>query len=616
MHGLSSILDAPDYWLTRLLVQRGLGVIYLAAFLNALNQYPALLGDRGLLPASRRLGRAHLRHSPSLFHLRYSDGLLRLAAGVGVAASVAVILGLPELAAAPVSMATWCVLWALYLSIVNSGQTFYAFGWETLLCEAGFLAIFLGPSSTAPSAVMIWLLRWLVLRLELGAGLIKLRGDRCWRDLTCLYYHHETQPMPNPLSWFFHNLPRPLHRLEVAGNHVAQLAAPLALMAPQPAAAYAALLIIATQLWLFASGNFSWLNAITIVLALSGLESAWQLAATIGVALLVAVLSWWPVRNMASRHQNMNASFNALHLVNTYGAFGSITRVRHEVVIEGSDEIALTPGTAWREYEFKGKPGDVRRRPPQVAPYHLRLDWMMWFAALSWRYAEGWLLPLMGRLLAGDARTLRLLGRNPFPDRPPVHVRALLYRYRFTTWEERRRSRAWWARQLVGEYVPPLGRVREQPDQPAPSRRSSPPRRGIQVCAPRQGWTGQGVDSTRRISSRSEASEIGLVSNPRAPAAAARSGSSRESRPVTISTRAPGETASRRRQTSRPSIPGMLMSRRTRSNGDLCTAWSASSALWAGWVRKPCISMKAATVRASRTLSSTIRTVGDRCPPD
>jgi hypothetical protein len=152
----------------------------------------------------------------------------------------------------------------------------------------------------------------------------------------------------------------------------------------------------------------------------------------------------------------MNASFNSLHLVNTYGAFGSVTRVRNEVVIEGTSDAMLTPSTQWQEYQFKGKPGDPRRAPPQVAPYHLRLDWMMWFAALSPAYARGWFPALLERLLDNDRATLKLLRRNPFGDEPPRHVRALLYRYRFTTPRERRETGAWWTRRLLGAYVEPV----------------------------------------------------------------------------------------------------------------------------------------------------------------
>ena len=152
----------------------------------------------------------------------------------------------------------------------------------------------------------------------------------------------------------------------------------------------------------------------------------------------------------------MNANFNQLHLVNTYGAFGSVSRNRDEVIVEGTDAAAIEPDATWREYEFKGKPGDVRRLPPQFAPYHLRLDWLMWFLPLSSRYGERWFVPFLIKLLEGDRPTLALLRSNPFPDAPPRFVRARLYRYRFTTAAERRASGAWWSRTLIGEYMPPV----------------------------------------------------------------------------------------------------------------------------------------------------------------
>src|SRR5438874_2525868 len=244
---LAEWLHAADYTIARLVLQRGLGLVYLVAFLVALEQFPALLGERGVLPVARFLARASFRESPSLFYFRYSDRLLRAVALAGIVLSLAIILGLPDRWPAPLTIAAWLVLWALYLSIVNVGQTFYAFGRESLLLEAGFLAAFLGPASSPVPAPIIWLFRWLLFRLEFGAGLIKMRGDACWRDLTCLYYHHETQPMPNPLSWYFHRLPRVLHRAEVLGNHFAQLVVPWFLFAPQPVATVAGLLIVLTE---------------------------------------------------------------------------------------------------------------------------------------------------------------------------------------------------------------------------------------------------------------------------------------------------------------------------------------------------------------------------------
>jgi hypothetical protein len=458
-------LTAEGSWLSRLLLQRSLAGVYLVAFLVARNQFPALLGERGLTPVPRYLRHVSFRRAPSIFHWRYSDRLLRAVTWVGIAAAAACLVGVPERGPLAVSMLAWAVLWLLYLSIVNVGQIWYGFGWESLLLEAGFLAIFLGSDATTPPVLILWAFLWLLFRLEFGAGLIKLRGDRCWRDLTCLQYHHETQPMPNPLSRWFHLLPRSLHRVEVLANHGTQLVVPWFLFAPQPVAAGAAVVVLVTQGWLVLSGNFSWLNVLTMTLALAALDlggappdlsaPAWHQALVVGVAALVVVLSWWPVRNMIGRRgQAMNASFNQLHLVNTYGAFGSVTKVRHEIVIEGA--ASPGPDPEWREYEFKGKPGDVHRRPPQVAPYHLRLDWLMWFAALSPAYGDAWFGPLLRKLLEGDQQTLRLLRANPFPDAPPAVVRARLYRYRFTTRAERKATGARWHRTLVGEYAGPI----------------------------------------------------------------------------------------------------------------------------------------------------------------
>ncbi len=467
-------LEAPDYWLARFVFQRALAAIYLIAFVVAARQFAPLLGERGLLPAPEYVRAVAFRRSPSLFHFRYSDRLLAAVAWSGAALALCALVGLPDAWPIPLTMLLWAALWALYLSIVNVGQTFYSFGWETLLLEAGFLAIFLGPAWTTPPVTLIWLLRWLLFRVEFGAGLIKIRGDRCWRDLTCLYFHHETQPMPGPLSWYFHHLPRPLHRAEVLGNHFAQLVVPFFLFFPQPIATVAGLVILATQSWLLLSGNFSWLNVLTMALAVASFDNAalewllpialptlvaepWHQWLVVGVTIVIVLLSYRPARNLLSRRQLMNSSFDPLHLVNTYGAFGSITKERHEVAIEGTDEVVLTPGTVWREYGFRAKPGDVRRRPPQFAPYHLRLDWLMWFAAMSSPMYHEWFVPFVVKLLEADPATLRLVGSDPFAGARPRFVRATLYLYRFTTPRERRETGDWWVRSRVDEYLRPVG---------------------------------------------------------------------------------------------------------------------------------------------------------------
>ncbi|MFI6494814.1 lipase maturation factor family protein [Streptomyces sp. NPDC050564] len=470
----------PNFWLTRMLFQRGLAVLYCVAFIGSALQFRGLIGQRGLLPVPCFTARVPFRRAPSIFQLHYSDRFFASVAWTGAAGSAAVAAGAADLVPLWAAMAMWALLWVLYLSIVNVGQTWYGFMWEYLLLEAGFLAVFFGNDDVAPPVLVRWLMVWLLFRLEFGAGLIKLRGDRCWRDLTCLYYHHETQPMPGPLSWFFHHLPRPVHRVEVAANHVAQLVVPFALFTPQPVASIAAGLVITTQLWLVASGNFAWLNWLTIMLALSAIGGspvthalglpapprfaaapAWFESSVVAMAALVVVLSYWPARNLLSRSQVMNASFTPLHLVNTYGAFGSVGRTRYELIAEGTAETQITEGTVWKEYAFKGKPGNPRRLPPQVAPYHLRLDWLMWFAALSPLYAAAWFPALLLALLENNPAVLRLLRRNPFPGSPPVFVRIRLYEFHFTSWSELRATGAWWNRTLVGEFVPPVAKREE-----------------------------------------------------------------------------------------------------------------------------------------------------------
>ena len=465
--------EAETFWLTRALFQRSMGLLYLVAFLAALHQFCPLLGERGLLPVPQFLKYAKFSQAPSLFFLHYSDRFLRAVACAGIALSLLAATGLSERLGTLFSMAVWTALWVLYLSIVNVGQTFYAFGWESMLLEAGFFTIWFGAAKTASPAAVVWLLRWMLFRVMFGAGLIKLRGDPCWRDLTCLLYHYETQPIPNPLSWTFHHMPVWFHKLGVGVNHFVELVVPFGFFAPQPICAVAGILTILFHAFLIVSGNFSWLNYLTIILAFSCfsdcLLSRWlplpagalQPRAPVHEAALwamvgaVALLSVEPIKNLVSRRQMMNYSFNPVHLVNTYGAFGSITRQRFEIIVEGTRETALTPDTRWQEYEFKAKPGSVSRGLPLVAPYHLRLDWLMWFAAMSDIRHHPWVYRLAEKLLQGDRGMLGLMARNPFPDAPPRFLRMRLYRYRFTSPEERKATGDWWSRTYVGEYLPP-----------------------------------------------------------------------------------------------------------------------------------------------------------------
>ncbi len=392
--------------------------------------------------------------------------------------SLVALTGLSERFSTLFSATIWALLWLLYLSLVNVGQVFYGFGWETILLESGFLAIFLGARKTKPPRIVLWLLLWVLFRIMFGAGMIKLRGDSCWRDLTCLYYHYETQPLPNPISWYLHHLPHWWLKTCVLFTHIIELIAPWFLFAPwRRVRILTGLLMLYFQLTLIVSGNLSWLNYVTLALCIPCFDDQFlsrfirihhskpttsSLAHRIAVGALTALvllLSIRPTLNLFSREQAMNASFEPLHLVNTYGAFGSISRDRYEIILEGTDAAVPSDDAIWRAYEFKGKPGDPHRRPPFVSPWHWKLDWQMWFAAMSdYRY-HPWILNLVSKLLANDPHTLGLLANNPFPNTRPKFIRADLYLYHFT---DNRTDGNWWKREKVARYLPPLSL--EDPD--------------------------------------------------------------------------------------------------------------------------------------------------------
>lgn len=476
----------PHYKLTRFVFLRALGFVYFVAFVCLARELDGLLSSRGILPVEPFLqrvaehapsGGAAFWRLPSLFWLTCSDTSLTLCAWLGVIASLVVVLGYAN---------AWLLgsLWAVYLSFVNVGQIFYGYGWEMLLLETGFLAIFLAPVTRGspvrtdePSHLVVFLLRWTLFRLMFGAGLIKIRGDACWVELTCLIHHYETQPNPHVLSWLWHQAPPLFHQLSVLVNHFVELIVPWGYFGPRRIRHAAGALTIVFQLALVLSGNLSFLNWLTIALAVACFDDrCWQrllptaitqhighecaepratralFAARFVLFLVVLLLSINPVLNMLSPRQRMNASFDPLHLVNTYGAFGSVGKKRHEVVLEGAYAPRGGAAIAWREYAFRCKPGDLSEAPCWVTPFHRRLDWQMWFAASSDYERQPWIVSLVHRLLEGEPRVLQLLAENPFPEAPPDFVRARVYQYRFVEFGRD----GWWSRTLVGEYLRPL----------------------------------------------------------------------------------------------------------------------------------------------------------------
>ncbi|XP_038064313.1 lipase maturation factor 1-like [Patiria miniata] len=512
--GQSVDLEPNSYWLTRIVFLRSLAFIYLTAFLVALHQNKQLMGRDGLLPTRLYLDRIKnyvggevnvqaLSFAPTILWFVDVEGAvdywLDALAYAGVALSgFVLVLG-------SANMVVMVMLWLLYHSLVSVGQRWYSFGWESQLLETGFLAIFMCPllslrqypRRTPTPWVTLWGYRWLIFRIMIGAGLIKIRGDQCWRDLTCMNYHYETQPVPNPISYYLHQTPEAMHKFETLSNHFVELVVPIFILIPwRPTMLLAGGIQIFFQVVLIISGNLSFLNWLTILPSLCCFDDrslAWLFPgwlsgakatvrqiqredrdgtgpqATIGVyvrrvlhislALLIAYLSIPVVSNLLSTRQAMNTSFDPLRLVNTYGAFGSITKERTEVIFEGTYATnPKDPSAVWLEYEFICKPGNVTRRPCLISPYHYRLDWLMWFAAFQSYESNPWLVHLAGKFLYNDEGMTSLIAHNPFQNgNPPRFVRALHYRYQYTKiGSKQSQEGAWWTRKFLKSYLPPV----------------------------------------------------------------------------------------------------------------------------------------------------------------
>jgi lipase maturation factor 1 len=427
---------------------RALGLIYLVAFLSFGVQAIGLIGQRGIEPlrdfvsALRESG--GVRDAPIIFWLASSDAAIRAVWIGGALAAVVAIAGRWQRSALAVCLVLW-------ISISVAGQDFLSFQWDILLSEVGFLAIF-----ASDSRIMVWLFRWLLFRLMFFSGAVKLlSGDPTWRNLTALRFHYETQPLPTPLAWYMEQLPLGFQKASTAVTFVAELLVPVLFFAPKPVRRIAAVVTIALQLLILATGNYTFFNWLAIALCMWlyiepertwNAKVEWPLAAFIAVTTTLLFLELFGVPMPPGPGAVMH-TVAPLRIVNSYGLFAVMTTERPEIVVEGSVD-----GLDWRAYEFRDKPGDVHRAPPMVAPHQPRLDWQMWFAALGSYQQNRWFVNFMIRLLQGEPTVTRLLAYNPFPDVPPKFVRARVYQYHFTRWG----SRDWWTREERGTYFPPV----------------------------------------------------------------------------------------------------------------------------------------------------------------
>jgi predicted DCC family thiol-disulfide oxidoreductase YuxK len=498
-------VEPPQHFLVRWLFLRSLAIIYLIAFISLWTQILGLVGQNGILPAKSTM--ENLQHQvtaanigieryhlfPTLCWVSASDRALQWQCAIGVIFSILVFIGL---APAPCLF----LLWLIYLSLCTICREFLGFQWDILLLETGFLGIFFAPftllprvyRTAAPSRTVFWLLRWLLFCLMFQSGCVKLlSGDPTWHNLTALTFHYETQPLPTWIGWYAHQLPVWFQKTSTALMLGIELVFPFLILAPRRPRFFGCAALAALQIFILLTGNYCFFNLLTIILCFTLLDDAalnnfvpkklqhffspqppslhtrfaWlrriinvSLACVFLVTSLLQFSSMfrlplpWP-RPIIAAYEWLSP----FRTFSSYGLFAVMTTSRPEIIVEGSND-----GVTWLEYEFKYKPGDLKRRPKFVAPHQPRLDWQMWFAALSDYRRNPWLINFCVRVLQGSPEVLGLLERNPFPNGPPRYIRAVVYDYHFTDFDTRRKTGAWWRRELKGDYLPAISLRNEQ----------------------------------------------------------------------------------------------------------------------------------------------------------
>ncbi|MCG8324031.1 MAG: lipase maturation factor family protein, partial [Thiotrichales bacterium] len=424
---------------------RCLGLIYLIAFISFYVQASALIGSEGILPLEYYLNAVREEYGsnaylalPTLFWFSHSDQFIQLVCLSGIGLSILLVTGFLQ-------RISLILLYILYLSIVNAGQVFMTFQWDILLLECGFLAIFLSWGSR----IIIWLYRWLVFRFMFLGGVVKIvSGDPSWDNITALFYHFETQPLPLPLSWYVHHLPENVLIVATALTLIVELVLPFFIFFPRRFRHSVGIIFILFQMMILLTGNYNFFNLLTIFICLflfddtsvrwlfpvrfrtiigrRTIKTPGYLASSFAIVMLVISLymGGTQIGRFIDRDESWQPSvayqfFAPFNIVNSYGPFAVMTRVRHEIILEGSFDK-----TNWQEYEFKYKPGDLDQCPVWVQPHQPRVDWQMWFAALSPPERQRWLFNMMIRMLQGSKPVLEIFSHNPFQDKPPTSIRA------------------------------------------------------------------------------------------------------------------------------------------------------------------------------------------------
>jgi hypothetical protein len=471
------------------LFTRSLGVIAVVHFLSIAHQIIPLIGSNGLEPAYRLFNAVkrdlnpvlRVLRFPSVFLLNCSDGFIRLVCYLGLAASIGIVWG--GVRHAPI---LFLIVWACWLSIQTANPTVFSFPWDLLLSECLFFAAFL------PRPAFVFYFNWLLFRVMFGMGLTRFRKlGETEREFTYIYHFYQWQPMPTPAAYYMRALPMWFHKLSFMFLFLAEVVAVFGIFGSPSMRLVAAVFIALLQLGIWMTGNYGTFNVLTLALCiplLLPLADVRQVLSGPMVLLLFLTLPtfliasfWtgtvWLYQRKALKETKARLLLQPVaailrfiapfRLMNSYGVFRyQEIYIRDRLIMRLQGTL---DGTTWRDYETKFLSGPENRRPPFFAPYHPRLDHYLFYGLCEPHSLKFFMLmacnpyyyhpfclteKLVQKLLRNDPSALSMLGANPFPEKPPVSVRYALYKYNFTSIEEKRRTGNWWRTELLGTSEP------------------------------------------------------------------------------------------------------------------------------------------------------------------
>ncbi|MCH7762055.1 lipase maturation factor family protein [candidate division TA06 bacterium] len=480
-----------------------LGVVHFFAFFSLALQVRGLMGSEGIFPiphipfqfsiSNFKFFISTFHEFPTLFLFSSNDLFLQGSTYIGLLLSLLLIIGYRT---RPVLI----LLWILYLSYVTGGRGFFNFQWDNLLLEATFLAIFLpsrrGPfwrrsplekflstqKRIEPHPLIIFLFQWLLFRLMFESGLSKvLVPNGGWLDLTAMSFYYETAPLPTLLGWVFHNFPDGFHKIETVLALSSELIIPFFIFATHRVRGSIFLLFSLFQVGIFLTGNYGFFNLLSLALGVFFLDDGhieWAMKKiwlrerlvqdqsqlfnrlhqilpspakiVVGILLVLTIfegiLRFGPTGSYQRIIFKIRSVYAPFRIANVYHLFAHVTRERVEVEIQGTMD-----GKEWKIYEFRHKPGDLKRAPTFVAPHQPRVDFQLWFFTLSRDSSRHqYFNQLLYNLCHRPRSHNRLFRVNPFSESPPSTIRLAFYRYTMTDWETLKKKGTYWNREFLG----------------------------------------------------------------------------------------------------------------------------------------------------------------------